>query len=205
MEIETLQDLYLRLVEALQNELEVSELLPCQPEIVELTIELIKRMTLNLKENKHRMTSFAVEQHQIELERITYLRNNYLRTRLKKIESSTAYLINMLRTNIDRAHKYMSPAETKYLDRYNESIDSYMMNVVLKDMPENMRRFRLANMISLHEEKAKREYAFVRGKEEATIVDGENEVALEPDVCRILSVYTIIDELEKNSIQFQLI
>lgn len=205
MEIDSLQDLYQRLVEVLQNELEVAELLPYQAEILDFVVEQINHMTNVINMTKKQWSPFCIEQHQIELERITYLVNNYLRTRLKKIEASAPYLIKMLRTDIDRANKYMSPVEAKYLDRYNDSIDSYMMDVVMKDMPENVRRFRLANMISQQEEKARTSYAFVVGKEEARIMDGDVEVVIEPDICRILSVATIIEQLEKNSNQFQLI
>lgn len=205
MDVPNLQELYQNLVEILQNELEVSELLPCEAEIVDYMIEQINHMTNIITLTKKKWSPFCVEQHQIELERITYLVNNYLRTRLKKIEASAPYFIKMLRTDIDRALKYLSPVEAKYLDRYNDSIDSYMMDVVLKDMPENLRRFRLASMIAEHEEQAKTNYAFVMGKTEATILDGDVEIQLEPDICRILSVSSIIEQLEKKSDLFQLI
>lgn len=200
-EFESLQQLYQRLVEVTQNELELSDdLLPYQSDVVDFIVEQITHMSKFISKNKSRLSPFCVEQHKIEVERFSYLINAYLRTRLKKIEANAPHLIKLLRTDIARATKFLSPLEAKYLDRYNDSIDSYMRNII-KDMPDNMQRFRLANM----RQKEKLDYAFVVGCEEGAIIDGEAEIMLEPDVCRILTVSTIIDLLEKGSRQFKLI
>lgn len=200
-EFESLQQLYERLVEVTQNELELSDnLLPYQPDVVDYIIEQITHMNVVINKSKNRWPPFCIEQHKIELERFSYLINTYLRTRLKKIESNAPYLIKLLRTDIERATKFLSPLEAKYLDRYNDSIDTYMKNII-KSMPDNMQRFRLASM----KQREKANYAFVIGCAEGTIVDGDAEVLLEPDVCRILTVSTIIDLLEKGSRQFKLI
>lgn len=196
-----MQQLYERLIEVTQNELELSDdLLPYQPEVVDYIVEQITHMNDVINKTKDRWSTFCIEQHKIELERFIYLINTYLRTRLKKIESNAPYLIKLLRTDIERALRFLSPLEAKYLDRYNDSIDKYMKNVI-KDMPDNMQRFRLTNMI----QKENAAYAFVMGCEDARIVDGDTEVILEPDVCRILTVPTIISQLEKGSRQFKLI
>lgn len=201
MEFESLQQLCARLVEITQNEIEVSsKLLPYQPFVVEFIMDQIDHMTTQINKTRKRWSSFGVENHEIELERFGYLINLYLRTRLKKIEENAPSLIKMLRTDMDRAMKFLSPLEAKYLDRFNDSIDTYMMNII-KDMPENMHRFRLASM----KQREKAEYAFVVGLEDAVIEDGDAEIMLEQDVCRILTVSTIIELLEKGSRQFKLI
>lgn len=199
-EFDNLQQLYQRLVEVTQNELEVSSLLPYYPDVVEYIVEQITHMNKVIDENKDRFSAFSIEQHKVELERFGYLINTYLRTRLKKIEENASYLIKLLRTDIDRATKFLSPLEAKYLDRFSDSIDTYIQKL-LEGMPENMRRFRLANL----PQSDKTEYAFVIGTEESVIEDNDAEVRLEPDVCRILTVSTIIDLLEKGSRQFRLI
>lgn len=200
-EFDSLQQLYEKLVEVTQNELELSDdLLPFQAEVVDYIVEQISYMNSVINKTKDRWSPFCIEQHKIELERFSYLINTYLRTRLKKIEANAQYLIKLLRTDIDRATKFLSPLEAKYLDRYNESIDNYMKNII-ENMPDNMKRFRLANI----KPKQKFEYAFIQGVEEGMVVDGEAEINLEPDVCRILTVSTIIDLLEKGSRQFKLI
>lgn len=200
-EFESLQQLYERLIEVTQNELELSEnLLPYQPEVVDCIVEQITHMNNVINRTKNRWSPFCVEQHKIELERFSYLINTYLRTRVKKIELNAPLLIKMLRTDIERATKFLSPLEAKYLDRYNDSVDMYMKNII-KDMPDNMQRFRLADV----RQREKADYAFVQGCSEATILDGESEIALEPDVCRILTVPTVIDLLEKGSRDFKLI
>lgn len=200
-EFESLQQLYERLVEVTQNELELSDdLLPYQPDVVDYIVEQIAHMNNVINKTKSRWSPFCIEQHKIELERFSYLINTYLRTRLKKIEANAPYLIKLLRTDIDRATKFLSPLEAKYLDRYNDSIDTYMKNII-KDMPDNMQRFRLASI----KQREKIDYAFVIGCNEGTIVDGDAEITIEPDVCRILTVSTIIDLLEKGSRQFKLI
>lgn len=200
-EFESLQQLYERLVEVTQNELELSNnLLPYQAAVVDFIVEQITHMNSVLNKTKNRWSPFSIEQHKIELERFSYLINTYLRTRLKKIESNAPYLINLLRTDRERADKYLSPLEAKYLDRYSLSVDTYMKNIIA-NMPDNMQRFKLASIKPQH----KFEYAFVQGLEETTILDGEAEIKLEPDVCRILTVSSIIDLLEKGSRQFKLI
>lgn len=200
-EFENLQQLYERLVEVTQNEIELTDnLLPYQPEVVDYIVEQISHMNNVINKTKNRWSPFCIEQHKIELERFSYLINTYLRTRLKKIEANAPQLIKLLRTDIDRATKFLSPLEAKYLDRYNDSIDMYMKNVI-KNMPDNMKRFRLASI----KQREKTDYAFVLGCTDASIVDGESEVTLEPDVCRILTVSTIINLLEKGSRQFKLI
>lgn len=200
-EFESLQQLYQRLVEVTQNELELKDdLLPYQPDVVDYIVEQITHMNSVINKTKNRWSPFCIEQHKIELERFSYLINTYLRTRVKKIEANAPYLIKMLRTDIDRATKFLSPLEAKYLDRYNESVDTYMKDII-KNMPENMQRFRLANL--KHTKRTR--YAFIQGLEESTIMDGDAEIMLEPDACRILTVSTIIDLLEKGSRQFKLI
>lgn len=200
-EFESLQELYKRLVEVTQNELELSEdLLPYQPEVVDYIVEQISHMDTVINKARSKWSPFSIEQHKIELERFTYLINTYLRTRLKKIEANAPRLIKMLRTDIERAAKFLSPLEAKYLDRYNDSINSYMRNTI-KDMPDNMQRFRLADI----RQRERIGYAFVQGTSEARIVDGEAEVMLEPDVCRILTIPTIINQLERGSRDFKLI
>lgn len=200
-EFESLQQLYERLVEITQNELSLSnDLLPYQPEVVDYIVEQITHMNNVINKTKNRWSSFSIEQHKIEIERFSYLINTYLRTRIKKIELRAPYLIRMLRTDIERATKFLSPLEAKYLDRYNDSVDTYIKNII-KDMPENMQRFRLSGI----KQKEGSDYAFVVGCEEAAIMDNDSEVMLEPDVCRILTVPTIIDFIEKGSRQFKLI
>lgn len=200
-EFENLQQLYERLVEVTQNEQELKDdLLPYQPDVVDFIVHQITELNKNITQLKDQLRPFCVEQHRIELERFSYLINTYLRTRVKKIEANAPQLIKMLRTDLDRALKYLSPLEAKYLDRYSESIDTYMRNII-KDMPENMQRFRLANI----KRREKVEYAFVQALTQDTIVDANEEITLEPGVCRILTTSTIIDLLEKGSRQFKLI
>jgi len=199
-EFESLQQLHQRLIEVTQNELElIDSLLPYQPDVVDYIVEQITHMKNVIDKYKSRWSPFSIEQHKLELERFSYLINTYLRTRLKKIEDNAPYLINMLRTDIDRATKYVSPLEAKYLDRYNDSLENFMKKIT-QNLPENMRRFRLADM----KPRQKSKYGFVIGTEVATIEDGDTEVVLEPDVCRILTVATIIELLEKGSRQFRL-
>lgn len=200
-EFESLQHLYERLVEITQNELELpDDLLPYQPDVVHFIVQQISHMNSVLNKTKNHWSSFSIEHHKIELERFSYLINTYLRARLKKIESNVAQLIGLLRTDIERATKFLSPLEAKYLDRYNDSIDRYMHNII-QNLPENMRRFRLTGM----KKRKSTIYSFVIGCNEATITDGDSEVTLEPDVCRILTIPTIIEQFEKGSRDFKLI
>lgn len=203
-DFENLREVYDKLLEFTSNEAEVKYLLPYQPAVVDIIMDQIVHMNTAI-ETAVAWHPFSIEQHKLELERMHYAVNNYLRTRLKKIETNAPHLIQLLRTNRPKADKYLSPLEAKYLDRYNDSIDTYMNEKVLKDMPENMQGFRLADMVSKQNEDAKFNYAFVLAKTESRLLDGESEVLLEPDVCRILTLSTVLRILEKNSRQFHLI
>lgn len=199
--IESLEQYYQRLVEITENELELADdLLPYQAVVVEHFIEQVTHMNDGIIKHKAILQPFCVEQHKIVIERISYLINTYLRTRLNKIEANAPALIKMLKSDSERANKFLSRAEQKYLDRFNDSIDSYMKNII-KDMPENMHRFKLASV----RPKDKLRYAFIVGLSDARILDGEAEIMLEPDVCRILTVPSIVELLEKGCRDFKLI
>lgn len=201
-EFTNLEHVYERLKEITQNEVELGGyLLPYKREVVDCILEQIEHMSGVIEKMKsRRMSPFCIEQQKFGLKRFNYLVSTYLRTRLKKIEANASFLIKLLKTDRHRALRFMSKLEAEYLDRFNVSIDNYMKNV-LKDMPVSVQGFKHADV----SQSEKLDYAFVLGCSDAKIVDGQSEVALEPDVCRILSVPTIIDLLERGSRDFKII
>lgn len=201
-EINSLQDLYDRLLEVTQNELELTELLPYEPDVVELILMQITNLNDKISRLQIRgHEPFEVEHHKIESERFSYLINTYLRTRVRKIEENAPYLKKMRDQDRQRARKFMSRSEREYLDNYYEIINSYMKNVLQDYMPPNMQKFNFKDLV----EKVQTDYAFVIGKDHGTVADGNAEITIEPDICRILTVSTIVDQLEKGSRLFKLI
>lgn len=197
-----IQKLYAKLVEITQNELSLPhDLLPYESTVVNIILERIGHMNDVMNETKNRWSKFAIEQHKLELERFSYLLNSYLRTRLKKIEEDARRLVMMFKTDISKAMKFLSPFEAKFLDKYVYRIDKYVQNEVLNEFVPTMEKFHLAGVPARQYYR----YAFVFGVEDGKVVDGDNEINIEPNVCRILSVPAIVEHLLEGPRCFKLI
>lgn len=195
-EFENLQQLYQRLNEIFINERELEdELLPYYPEVVECIVEQITHMNkiLDRSRQSKTMNSFKFEFHKLEIERFSFLLFGYLRIRLKKIERNASQLIQLLNSDMDRALKFLSRQEAKYLDRYNIIVEQFIKNRI-EDMPDNMKRFSLAGLKQGKHYK----YAFVMGTQTGSVQDGPFQIQIEPNVCRILSVEAIVNHLEND-------
>lgn len=201
IDVSDFKQLYERLIEITQNEIELlDDLLPYQALIVDAILNKIDHMNDILNECRPSYPQFVIEQHELSLERINYLINTYLRTRLRKLDHRASKYIKLLQMNYVRATKFLSPFEAKYLDRDTDSIDTYIKEI-MADFPPIMRQFYLANI----PDENKRKYAFVIGRSYGRIIDGEHEIEIEPDVCRILTTDAIIESAEKGSRCFKLI
>lgn len=196
---ESIQDVYNRMIEAVSNENESGDhLLPYESTAMDYIVDQIDNMKKGLLKNKDKFSPFEIELHSIELERFSYIVNAYLRTRLRKIEDTAPYLIQLMINNKERANILLSPLEAKYLDRYNDSINDYMKDVVLKDMPDNMKKFRLADMASKIDREARSKYVFVTSKTSCVIEDNDMQIVMEPGTCRILTMATVLNLLESG-------
>lgn len=70
--------------------------------------------------------------HKMELERIRYLINSYLRYRLQKIENFTKYFLNEEETRPD---KRASESEMKYAKAYFELMENHFKQLIFRHIP----------------------------------------------------------------------
>jgi GINS complex subunit 4 len=72
--------------------------------------------------------------HKMELERIRYLINSYLRYRLQKIENYTKYFLNE-EENRQPEDKRASESEMKYAQAYYELMENHFKQLIFRHIP----------------------------------------------------------------------
>lgn len=80
---------------------------------------------------------FRYVAHKMELERVRYIVTSYLRTRLKKIEKYTKYIL-IEEDSRDEEHKRLSEEETQFAREFQGGINSHFNQVALQYMPPNL-------------------------------------------------------------------
>ncbi|XP_054168642.1 DNA replication complex GINS protein SLD5-like [Oppia nitens] len=134
---ETPKEVYQRLIQLINNQMNSPQVLPYNELVIECVIEQIQHMTENLKRLSSKLDQFCIEQHTTELSRLSYASHQYLRVRLNKIELNSNWLIQTLQTNYKFVDKLLSKNEMKYLDNYVTSVDTYLNQSVLGRLPFN--------------------------------------------------------------------
>ncbi|XP_015781974.1 uncharacterized protein LOC107359898 [Tetranychus urticae] len=155
------REVYGRLIEIVNNECLVEEMLPFEETVLECILEQMRYMSEGLQRVGSKLGSFVVEQHKIELGRFAFLVNKYYRTRLNKLESRCNEFVRLLRNDPKQAFVLLSPLEVKYLDNYVTSIDTYLDEVILNQMPANLKNFKIGN-IPENTSSGDHEYVFVK-------------------------------------------
>ncbi|XP_053210942.1 DNA replication complex GINS protein SLD5-like [Panonychus citri] len=163
------REVYGRLIEVVNNECLVEEMLPFEETVLECILEQMRYMSEGLQRVGSKLGSFVVEQHKIELGRFAFLVNKYYRTRLNKLESRCNEFVRLLRSDTKKAFNLLSPLEIKYLDNYVTSIDTFMDEVILSQMPANLSDFKIGH-IPANSSAADNEYVFVRCNEATSVV-----------------------------------
>lgn len=72
--------------------------------------------------------------HKMELERIRYLINCYLRFRLQKIENFTKFILNEEETRSPE-DKRLSESETKYAQAYYDLMENHFKQLIFRHIP----------------------------------------------------------------------
>ncbi|KJH46314.1 synthetic lethal mutants of dpb11-1 five [Dictyocaulus viviparus] len=73
---------------AWQNEMAAPCLLPHRYDIIECLVDQIEGMEENLSRRTEKVASLRISAHRLELHRLTYITNDYMRRRLQKIEKN---------------------------------------------------------------------------------------------------------------------
>eukprot|EP00118_Oscarella_pearsei_P008299 m.41938 g.41938 ORF g.41938 m.41938 type:complete len:209 (+) comp33304_c0_seq1:224-850(+) len=128
-----------RLELAWSNEKLAPELLHAKPELVDCMMEQIKEMEESIKRVKK--GDFVASLHQLEIERIRFVTASYLRTRLKKIETHYAILLDEEEGRSAEEPSRLSPEELAYAKQYSESVEAHFNVLALQGMPSNLRTF----------------------------------------------------------------
>lgn len=102
-------------------------------------MDQIQQMEENLQNLNH--DDFRLVPHQMEVDRIRYIISSYLRTRLEKIETFTAYLLKRDREKIDEDDRIMSKAEFKFAEAFMTNMKSHFHNEVLRYLPTLLAEF----------------------------------------------------------------
>ncbi|XP_023210503.1 DNA replication complex GINS protein SLD5-like [Centruroides sculpturatus] len=128
-----------KLEEVWLNESLAPELLPYESELVDCMLDQVQHMEENLLKSSKK-ADFRIMIHKMELTRISYIINNYLRIRLKKIEKYGAHYLEEVKKRPD----LMSLNEQRFAKSYITSIKSYLHNVILQHLPLNMQNLDMA-------------------------------------------------------------
>lgn len=136
----TAADILRKLEEAWMNEKLSVDILEHQSDVVDCMLEQVQEMEENLKQLKK--GDFRISVHNLELERIRYVLSNYLRIRLAKIEKYCAEILAKEKNrSLRNEPSYLSVEEMQFAKSYFASIEGYLKNVSLKNMPANMQTF----------------------------------------------------------------
>lgn len=89
--------------------------------------------------------------HKMELERIRYVINSYLRIRLRKLESFSSFFINEDQNRADDK-KRLAPSETAYAENYIDLMESHFKQLIFRHIPpqhdDNEKRMIRPNLMS---------------------------------------------------------
>jgi len=125
----TAEEVLAKLEEAWINENNSPEILEPKMEIVECMLEQISTMEQNLATLSK--GDIRIPVHKMELSRIKFLINSYLRTRLDKIQNDSYYYS---KTDFDNPSK-LSREESEFLDKYKQSVEELFNSLCLRNLP----------------------------------------------------------------------
>uniref|UniRef100_A0A8D0GU22 DNA replication complex GINS protein SLD5 n=1 Tax=Sphenodon punctatus TaxID=8508 RepID=A0A8D0GU22_SPHPU len=145
MEVLTPAQLIRSLQQAWLNEKFSPELLESKSETVECVLEQLEHMEENLKRTKKGDLKVGI--HCMEVERIRYMLNSYLRCRLRKIEKFFPHILEKEKSRAEGEPSTLSPEEFAFAKEYMANMETYMRSVALKHMPPNLQRVDLLNAV----------------------------------------------------------
>lgn len=187
-----------KLEEVWINERLAPELLSYEGELIDCMLDQVQHMEENLHKASKK-ADFRIMIHKMELTRIRYIINNYLRIRIKKIEKYGAHLLE----EVKRKPDLMSLEEQRFAKNYVSSIKNYLHNVVLQHLPLNMQNL---DMAAVGQKPNIDSYVFLEAKqncpgvllEEDTIEGKEEEIVDLKAGSQHLMKYRPISQLVKS-------
>ncbi|KAG5280455.1 hypothetical protein AALO_G00060200 [Alosa alosa] len=132
----TSAELIVKLEEAWLNEKFSPELLEHKSEIVECVMEQIVHMEENLQ--RARKGDVKANIHRMEIDRIRFVLNSFLRSRLQKIEKFFPHILEKEKSREEGDPSYLTAEESIFAREYLVNTENYMNKVALKHMPPNL-------------------------------------------------------------------
>lgn len=130
-------ELIAKLEEAWLNEKFSPELLEHKNEIVECVMEQIVHMEENLQRAKKGDAKANI--HRMEIDRIRFVLNSYLRTRLQKIEKYFPHVLEKEKSCEEEGQaSFLTNEESIFAREYLVNTENYLNKVALKHMPPNL-------------------------------------------------------------------
>jgi GINS complex subunit 4 len=202
-EEETAQGVLNKLQTAWINEKFSPELLPYQGDLVDCMLEQVKHMEENVK--KVPKSDIRGALHGLELSRIRYIINSYLRTRLDKIELY-AYSILEQESKRSQDELHLSEGEFQFAKDYFANMQTAFQTLALRHFPRNMVAFEPNKMTV---SPALSSYVFVKALKEVTglVLLGDDsegrdeEVDLEAGSQHIIQYRSISQLLKDSAVQ----
>ena len=208
-EFDSLRDVYHKLLEVCANEERSPELLEYEEYVIECITEQIRHMDENIRKCADREERFSIEQHRLELERLRFVINKYLRIRLTKIEKYSETLIRFVQNDQARAKQMMSLAEIKYLDTYFMSIENYLGETILGKLEipiqDRVHNFSQLDLPQTEQNRFNTTYVLIKANNPTNVVVESDDssqhesVSMDPGTIHFLPYSTVRHHILKNS------
>ncbi|KAJ6652182.1 hypothetical protein lerEdw1_013126 [Lerista edwardsae] len=192
------------LEQAWMNEKFSPELLESKSEIVECVVEQLEHMEENLK--RARKGDLKVGIHWMEVERIRYVLNSYLRCRLRKIEKYFPHVLEKEKTRAEGEPSILSPEELAFAREYMTNTEAHFRSVALRHMPPNLQKVDLLKAVPKPNLDS---FVFLRVKEkqENILVEPETDeqseyvIDLEEDSQHLIRYKTVAPLVASGAVQ----
>lgn len=189
---------------AWQNEICAPRLLPHKEKYVDLMVDQLEAMEDNFSRCDDQ-TSLKIILHKMEVQRLAYMINEYIRERLKKIEKDVEVLQN---ENAEREKSnspgLLSAAEKSFCERYEKMKRHLMETCFLDRIPPALQRLPITSL----DLSAERVIAEVTGNgmEQASVPDladpmSDRPVELRPGSVHFIPYPSIADLLEAERVR----
>ncbi|EFO24054.1 hypothetical protein LOAG_04431 [Loa loa] len=189
---------------AWQNEICAPRLLPHMETVVDLMIDQLESMEENFSKCKDH-TSLKIILHKMEVQRLAYMVNEYIRVRLKKIEKDVEVLksedVEREKTN---APSLLSSAEKVFAERYELMKRHLMEASFLERIPPALQRLPItaldmsAERVIIEVTNDKQEQVVIP---EMTDMFSDRTVDLPPGSIHFIPYPSIADLLEANKVR----
>ncbi|CAJ0589374.1 unnamed protein product [Cylicocyclus nassatus] len=189
---------------AWQNEMAAPCLLPHRFDIIECLVDQIEGMEENLSGRTDK-TSIRISAHRLELHRLTYITNDYMRRRLQKIEQNPR---RALRENQERLAEgksaLLSDQEKRFAERYAKAEAQLMGRTCLGRLQPSFQKI----PVPVLDLECERVYAeVVADNAEAAIVpdyqdkSAEVVVELEKGTVHLLPYLSVQEHVEQGTVR----